>query len=113
MAQPGKLFLGPVIHCLSASELDIIPFALVGVNSEGTIVSLIKNADPENTLDLLAALDVSPDLNTLHVLAPGQVRQIRALYAPFQLCRELSGATLLPNYSRHFPDRKLLADIVG
>ena len=41
------------------------------------------------------------------------VSQIRALYAPFQLCRELSGATLLPNYSRHFPNRKLLADIVG
>ncbi len=72
MAQPGKVFLGPVIHCPSASELEILPFALVGVSSEGTIVSLIKNADPENTPDLLAALDVSPSLDTIHLLAPGQ-----------------------------------------
>ena len=72
MAQSGKVFLGPVIHCPSASELEILPFALVGVNSEGTIVSLIKNADPENTQDLVAALDVSPSLDTIHLLAPGQ-----------------------------------------
>ncbi len=41
------------------------------------------------------------------------VRKIRALRIPFQLSRELSGATLLPNYSRHCPNRELLADIVG
>ncbi len=37
----------------------------------------------------------------------------RALYSPFQLPREPSGAPLLPNYSRHSPNRKLFTDIGG
>ena len=41
-----------------------------------------------------------------------QVRQIWAYYAPFQLSRELSGAPLLPNYSRHTSITKFVADIV-
>ena len=48
-----------------------------------------------------------------YVTQAGLVRQVRALYIPFQLSRELSGAKLLPNYSYHFPNRQLFADMVG
>ena len=47
------------------------------------------------------------------LLSPSCVRQIRVLYAPFQLSREPTGAVLLPNSSRHLLNRKLFADIVG
>ncbi len=41
------------------------------------------------------------------------VRQIQAVYIPFQLSRELSEASLLPNCSHHSPNRSLFANIIG
>ena len=52
---------------------------------------------------------------TVHVSiqwAHYKVRQTRAVYAPFQRSRELSRRTsLLPNCSRHTPNRELMTDI--
>ena len=72
MTKPGKAFLGPVIHSLSASELEILPCALVTINSEGTIVSFLKNADPVATPEIVEALNFPSDLLSVHRLAPGQ-----------------------------------------
>ena len=72
MTKPGKAFLGPVIHSLSASELEILPCALVTINSEGTIVSSLKNADPVATPEIVEALNFPSDLLSVHRLAPGQ-----------------------------------------
>jgi guanine deaminase len=72
MAQPGKVFLGPMIHSLSPSELETIPFALLCTNHDGKIVSLLKHDNPQEVQDTLTALNFSPDLITIHRLAPGQ-----------------------------------------
>ena len=57
------------------------------------------------------------DLEPMCAGACGEIKAMLgrygALYAPFQRSREPSGAPLLPNYSRHSPKRKLLADIGG
>ena len=52
-------------------------------------------------------------LNFVYIICSIMVRQIWAFYIPFQLSREFSGAKLLPNYSRHSPNRKSIADIAG
>ncbi len=44
---------------------------------------------------------IPPEIDGTYYRCMPDVRQIRAVYAPFQLSRELSGATLLPNYSQH------------
>lgn len=76
--QPRRVFLGPLIHPASASELEILPAALVGVSDEGTITVLIKLPDTDDTIslphvhDTLKGLGFSLDLVTFHRLAPGQ-----------------------------------------
>ncbi|KAK4118125.1 Metallo-dependent hydrolase [Parathielavia appendiculata] len=72
MARPGKVFLGPIIHFLSPSELEIIPFALLAVNHEGQVTSVHKSANAQQLEDTLAALNISPDLVTIHRLGPSQ-----------------------------------------
>ncbi|KAK4042793.1 hypothetical protein C8A01DRAFT_44286 [Parachaetomium inaequale] len=72
MAHSAKAFLGPVIHSLSTSNLELLPCALLVVNSEGKIASFLRNVDPHQAQDTLRALNFSPDLVTIHRLGPGQ-----------------------------------------
>ncbi|KAG7285600.1 hypothetical protein NEMBOFW57_010229 [Staphylotrichum longicolle] len=72
MAQLGKVFLGPMIHSLSASELEILPFALLAIDNTGTIVTIVKNPEPGKTNETLTDLNISPDLVTIQHLARGQ-----------------------------------------
>ncbi|KAK4156351.1 hypothetical protein C8A00DRAFT_30743 [Chaetomidium leptoderma] len=72
MAQPSKAFLGPMIHSPSPSKLEIIPLALVSVDSNGKIAGLVKNVNAQSAQDALQALDFPPDLITVEKLAPGQ-----------------------------------------
>jgi guanine deaminase len=71
--ESGKAFVGPVIHSLSASELEILPSALLTVNNAGEIAAFVRNVDPQQTRDTLNALNFSPDLVTIHHLTPGQI----------------------------------------
>lgn len=73
MAQSARAFVGPVIHSLSAAELEILPSALLVVNGEGEIAAFVQNADPQQAKDTLNGLNFSPDLVTVHHLAPGQI----------------------------------------
>jgi guanine deaminase len=61
-----------MIHSLSASELEIFPCALLAIDNKGTIVTFVKNVDPEKTNETLAALNFFPDLVAIQHLAPGQ-----------------------------------------
>ncbi|KAK3303937.1 uncharacterized protein B0T15DRAFT_535042 [Chaetomium strumarium] len=73
MAQTGTIFFGPVIHSLSASELEIVPFALVAVDAEGKIAAFL---DPTNftqqVQETLEELNFPPETTTIHRLSPGQ-----------------------------------------
>ncbi|KAL2260272.1 hypothetical protein VTK26DRAFT_5758 [Humicola hyalothermophila] len=65
-------FLGPIIHSLSAEELEILRCALLVVDSNGTIVAFQKHVGPlENVNLVLASLHVQPDLVRIRKLAPG------------------------------------------
>ncbi|KAL2140028.1 hypothetical protein VTI28DRAFT_4336 [Corynascus sepedonium] len=72
MAQPGKVFLGPVIHSLSASELEILPCALLVVDGKGKIASFLRDLNPQQTHDTLKVLNFPQELATIHHLSPGQ-----------------------------------------
>ncbi|KAK4142818.1 uncharacterized protein C8A04DRAFT_29586 [Dichotomopilus funicola] len=72
MAQIARAFVGPVIHSLSPSELEILPCALLVVSSEGVISSFLKSTDPQQTRDTLASLNFPPGLITIHNLERGQ-----------------------------------------
>ncbi|AEO61310.1 hypothetical protein MYCTH_2311330 [Thermothelomyces thermophilus ATCC 42464] len=72
MAQPAKAFVGPMIHSLSASEIEVLPYALLAVNSEGKITSLLRDVNPQRAQDALKALNFPPELVTIHYLGPGQ-----------------------------------------
>ncbi|AEO71038.1 uncharacterized protein THITE_2082502 [Thermothielavioides terrestris NRRL 8126] len=74
MASAGKAFVGPLIHSISASELEILPCALLAVDSKGSIGALLKmeDASPQQVRDMLTTLNFPPDLVTIHWLAPGQ-----------------------------------------
>ncbi|KAK3386878.1 hypothetical protein B0H63DRAFT_141783 [Podospora didyma] len=61
-----RAFLGPVIHSLSASELEILPSALVVVNEKGQITAFEKHV----TLPL-GGNTIGADIQ-LHRLGPGQ-----------------------------------------
>lgn len=61
-----------MIHSLSASELEGLPFALLAIDNTGTIVTIVKNLEPGKTNETLADLNISPDLVTIQHLAPGQ-----------------------------------------
>jgi guanine deaminase len=76
MTQSGTLFFGPVIHSISASELEIVPFALVAVDPEGKIAAFL-DGDPtsftqEVLQETLQRLNFPPDTTTIHRLGPGQ-----------------------------------------
>ncbi|KAK4239224.1 hypothetical protein C8A03DRAFT_43118 [Achaetomium macrosporum] len=73
MAQPGTIFFGPVIHSLSASELEIVPFALVVVDQEGKIAAFLDRTDfTQDVQETRKALNLSPEATAVHRLAPGQ-----------------------------------------
>jgi guanine deaminase len=61
-----------MIHSLSASELEILPCAFLAINNEGKIVAFRKSIDPQQAHETLNALNFSPNLVTIHHLAPGQ-----------------------------------------
>ncbi|KAL2133439.1 hypothetical protein VTI74DRAFT_2325 [Chaetomium olivicolor] len=69
MAHPGQAFLGPVIHTVSPSSLEILPSSLLIINSSGTIVSLHKTITPAQSDAILAS---HPTPLTTHILSPGQ-----------------------------------------
>jgi guanine deaminase len=72
MIQP-KAFIGPIIHSLSASELEILPHALLIVDKDGKILSLTKTV--KLTVDvnsILTSLNLSPALVQIKCLVPGQ-----------------------------------------
>ncbi|KAK3298055.1 uncharacterized protein B0H64DRAFT_393734 [Chaetomium fimeti] len=73
MAQTGRAFVGPMIHSLSASELEILPSALLTVNNSGEIAAFVRNVDPQQIKETLDGLNFSPDLVTIHHLTPGQI----------------------------------------
>ncbi|EAQ87017.1 hypothetical protein CHGG_08270 [Chaetomium globosum CBS 148.51] len=73
MAQSTRAFVGPVIHSLSAAELEILPSALLVINDKGEIAAFVRNANPQQTRDTLISLKFSPDLVTVHRLAAGQI----------------------------------------
>ncbi|KXX81638.1 putative guanine deaminase [Madurella mycetomatis] len=65
-------FLGPIIHSLSVSELEVIPCALLVVNREGRVAGLLKDVDPRYTRHVLESLNFPPDMVDVRFLAPGQ-----------------------------------------
>ncbi|GAB1313661.1 hypothetical protein MFIFM68171_03871 [Madurella fahalii] len=69
---PPVAFLGPVIHSLSVSELEILPCALLIVNREGRVTGLLKDVEPQYTRQTLEALNFNPALVDVRFLAPGQ-----------------------------------------
>ncbi|KAL2158737.1 hypothetical protein VTH06DRAFT_3928 [Thermothelomyces fergusii] len=72
MAQSGRAFVGPVIHSLSASELEILPCALLAVNGEGRITSLLRDVNPQQVQEALRGLNFPAESVTVHHLGPGQ-----------------------------------------
>ena len=70
-----------MVHSLSASELEILPYALLAINNEGKIVAFRKNVDPQQTRETLKALNFSPSLVTIHHLAPGQFLLLQGIAA--------------------------------
>lgn len=71
MPQPTA-FVGPVIHSLSASELEILPCALVVVSDEGKIVSLVREVDRKAARDVLASLSFPLDVGRIRSLRQGE-----------------------------------------
>jgi guanine deaminase len=69
MVQPTA-FLGPILHSLSISELEILPCALLVVNGEGKITSLLKDVNPNEARHILDRLNF-PGIK-INVLAPGR-----------------------------------------
>lgn len=71
MAHPTA-FLGPIVHSLSVSELEMLSCALLAVNGDGKIEALLKDVDPVDTRQILESLAFPPDLVKVRFLAPGQ-----------------------------------------
>ncbi|KAK4101796.1 guanine deaminase [Parathielavia hyrcaniae] len=73
MAQPGKVFLGPLVHSVSLSELEIIPFAAVAVNHEGSITSVHRSASPPQAEEDTGPAAIVHRLASGRFLVPGFV----------------------------------------
>jgi guanine deaminase len=69
MAETLRLFVGPVIHSLSTSHLEILPHAALFVDIHGQITKFCKHVDPD---DANFGPDLVQDNVKIHRLAPGQ-----------------------------------------
>ncbi|KAL1839713.1 hypothetical protein VTJ49DRAFT_1218 [Mycothermus thermophilus] len=72
MGQPGQVFIGPIIHSLSTSDLEILPRALLAINGEGKITAFLKHVDPDETSKTIQAPNLPQNLVQTHYLTPGQ-----------------------------------------
>ncbi|KAK4187566.1 hypothetical protein QBC35DRAFT_532389 [Podospora australis] len=71
MAKP-RAFVGPLIHSTSVTNLEIIPSALLAIDSSGIITALLPDVDPASTSTILTSLNFRPSLVEVTHLGPGQ-----------------------------------------
>jgi guanine deaminase len=75
---PIRAFCGPIIHALSSSELEIVASGAALVGSDGRILQLLRDVDPNDPLGSIAAAvppappDGPPTPITIHKLRPGR-----------------------------------------
>ncbi|KAK3372918.1 hypothetical protein B0T24DRAFT_621710 [Lasiosphaeria ovina] len=74
MTAEGKMkaFVGPVIHSLSASELEILPSALLVVGPKGGIAHFVKDCPWSEVSTILASLHLPAHLVEILPLKPGE-----------------------------------------
>ncbi|KAK0670877.1 hypothetical protein QBC41DRAFT_354610 [Cercophora samala] len=129
MLEPGRAFVGPVIHSLSPSKLEITSLALLVIDPQGRINSLVKlepNGFPEQLEQALSNIPFLLDRVNITHLGPGrflipgfvdthnhapQYAQ-RGLGQGMHILDWLQGITTASYYgSVHVEATKILADI--